>query len=121
MIRKCKWCGKEQEMQGKREFCPGEKCKNAWKYAKRTGKLEKKNISDEIPDENNTVHTLLGQLTKVTTTADQCLRIHVDIPIERVKFDTIQYLNQTLVIGFVDGGAEEDEQKEQKNGKERFF
>lgn len=49
MIRGCKWCGKEQEMSGKREFCPGEKCKNAWKYAKRTGKLEKVNgVNDEI-------------------------------------------------------------------------
>lgn len=28
-------------MTGKRQFCPGDKCKNAWKYAKRTGKLEK--------------------------------------------------------------------------------
>lgn len=35
MLKKCKWCH--------REFCPGERCKNAWKYAKRTGKLEKGN------------------------------------------------------------------------------
>jgi len=41
MIKACKWCGKKQEMSGKREFCPGERCKNAWKYAKRTGRLEK--------------------------------------------------------------------------------
>ena len=41
MLRKCKWCGKEQEMTGKREFCPGDHCKIAWKYAKRTGRTGK--------------------------------------------------------------------------------
>lgn len=40
MVKACKWCKKEQEMTGKREFCPGEHCKNAYKYAKRTGKFE---------------------------------------------------------------------------------
>lgn len=50
MIKACKWCGKEQEMRGRREFCPGERCKNAYKYAKRTGKLEGgKRVNISIP------------------------------------------------------------------------
>ena len=50
MIKACKWCGKEQEMRGKREFCPGDKCKNAYKYAKRTGKLETgKRLNTQAP------------------------------------------------------------------------
>lgn len=117
MIKPCKWCGKKQEMNGKREFCPGDKCKNAWKYARRTGKTGKREIDN---DNQNVVKTLIGQLTKVTTTADQCLRVQVDIPFERVTFDTIKYLNQKIVIGFVND-IEETEKKEEHNPKDRFF
>jgi len=119
MIKSCKWCGKKQEMNGKREFCPGEKCKNAWKYAKRTNKLDKRAISDR---DINTVKTLIGQLIKVATTKDQYLRVQVDIPVERVNFNTFQHLNQKVVIGFVDEINDgKDDKKTDKTGKKRFF
>jgi len=97
-------------MKAKQLFCPGDKCKNAWKYAKRTNKLDKKEDAGGIKP----VQTLIGQLTKVSTTADQCLRVQIDVPIERVKFDTIQYLNQKVVIGFVDEIGEDEKEPEQK-------
>jgi len=120
MLKKCKWCGKEQEMNGKREFCPGEQCKNAYKYSKRTGKLGKKSLPKEVPSKTKPINTLVGLLTKVTTTMDQCLRIQVDVPVEKVKFDTVQYLNHTIVIGFIEeDGKKAKEQAE--SGKDEFF
>lgn len=55
MLKKCKWCKKEQEMKGKREFCPGEKCKNAWKYANRTGKLGNFKTTDSPVDDDGEI------------------------------------------------------------------
>jgi hypothetical protein len=108
-------------MRGKREFCPGDKCKNAWKYANRTGKLKKKEIQDDTGENLNTVKTLIGILTKVTTTSDQCLRVQVDIPVERVNFDTIQYLNQKIVLGFVNEEKDKQDKKDTSEEKDSHF
>lgn len=120
MIKKCKWCGTEKEMNGKQVFC-GNRCKQAYKYANKTGKLNKRKIDKIKPTiSKNKIPNLVGQLTKVTTTMDQCLRIQIDIPVEKVGFDTIQFLNQMVVIGFVQND-EEKEYKPQRHTKERFF
>lgn len=113
-------------MTGKREFCPGEKCKNAWKYANRTGKLKnkenQKNIPKGVPNKIGKFPTIVGQLTRVTTTADQCVRIQIDIPVERVDVDTIQYLNRSVVLAFIEENEEKNkEYKPKDSGKERFF
>jgi hypothetical protein len=125
MIKKCKWCGKEQEMRGKREFCQGEKCKNAWKYANRTKKLDKKESVNKNQDKTETNNgqfpTIVGQLTKVTTTQDQCVRITVDIPVESVNVDTIQYLNKNVVIAFIEENGKEEKTNKEENGKDKFF
>jgi preprotein translocase subunit YajC len=120
MIRPCKWCKKEQEMEGKKKFCPGRKCKNAWVYANRTGKLKNKKKQIEITKTPDTVKTIVGLLTKVSTTADQCVRIQVDIPVERVTFDTIQHLNQKVVIGFVDETKEDKKDEITKENNKDF-
>jgi len=107
-------------MTGKRKFCRGEKCKNAWKYAKRTGKLKNKQKQTDKGRIPNTVKTIVGLLTKVSTTADQCLRVQIDIPVDRVKFDTIQYLNQSIVIGFIDDIKEDEKEKITKESNKDF-
>jgi hypothetical protein len=125
MIKKCKWCKNKVEMRGKKVFC-SEKCKQAYKYAKNTGKIEKKNSvndsKDNIPDDQYKFPNLIGQLTKVTTTVDQCVRITVDIPVENVNFDVIQYFNQNVVIAFIGENEKEGIKKETKQeGKDKFF
>jgi len=113
-------------MRGKRVFCPGEKCKNAWKYANRIGKIERQklntseNIAEQIkniPDSIGEYPTIVGQLTRVTTTADQCVRIQIDVPLERVKVDTIQYLNRSVVLAFIEDNGKE-EKSERSGDKE---
>lgn len=112
-------------MKGKREFCPGDKCKNAWKYANRTGKLDKKENQKKAESKNGTDHgkypTILGQLTKVTTTADQCVRIQVDMPVESVKLNMIEYLNHSVVVAFIEDGNDEKKESAEENSKDRFF
>lgn len=112
-------------MKGKREFCPGDKCKNAWKYANRTGKIEtKKNgteIPQNIPENISTLPMIVGQMVRVTTTADQCVRIQVDIPIERVGFDVIKYLNRRIVVAFINDDEENSKKDTDKSDTERFF
>lgn len=121
MIKKCKWCGKESQMNGKREYCD-KRCKKNYENAKRRGKLSKKKFIDELTgyELQNVVKILIGQLAKVSTTADQCLRMQVDVPLELVKFDTIQYLNQKIVIGFMDEKKETDK-RDNEPGKSKFF
>ena len=116
MIRKCKWCGLEREMNGKMEFC-SKKCRNAWGYANSHGKLDKREQKDEP---QKTVQTIVGQLTKVSTTADQCVRIQIDIPVERVKFDVIQFLNGRVVVGFIEGNENEKRNSGEKE-KDEFL
>lgn len=125
MIKSCKFCKKEFNAKNPKALYCDPKCKKSYENSLRGKKKVANGVRTQpgdidIPD-GNAVHTLLGQLTKVTTTADQCLRVHVDIPIERVKFDTIQYLNQTVVIGFVDGGAGEEEKKDGKEDRESIL
>jgi hypothetical protein len=120
MIKKCKWCGKESLMNGKKEYCD-KKCRKKYEVSQRRGKLSKKKFIDGLTgdESQNIVETLIGQLAKVTTTADQCLRLTVDVPIEKVNFDTIQYLNQKIVLGFVNDIKESDK-KEEPEKKEVF-
>jgi hypothetical protein len=121
MIKKCKWCKKEKEMTGKRMFCDN-RCKTNYMNAQRRGKLQKKEMLSEgiKKEKQNTVNTLAGILTKFSSTPDQCLRIQVEIPVERVGFDIIQYLNQKVVIGFIDKiDNETGNQKKDETG--RFF
>jgi hypothetical protein len=125
MLKKCKWCGKKQEMRGKREFCPGRKCKNAWVYANRIDKTEKKESvknQKDIPDDTSKFPTVIGQLTKVTTTADQCVRISIDIPVENIEVDVIQFYNQKVVVAFIGGNEKEDKKTNTKpEAKDKFF
>ena len=119
MIKKCKWCGKESQMNGKREYCD-KKCKKNYENAKYRGKLIKKEFTDEQTDNENktVVKTLVGQIINVQTITDQYLRIKIDIPVERVNFDTIQYLNKKIVIGFVDE-EKENNKKDKEPEKKR--
>jgi|ADurb_H2B_02_Slu_FD_contig_31_2125803_length_936_multi_5_in_0_out_0_1 hypothetical protein len=126
MIKSCKFCKKEFNAKNPKTLYCGPKCKKGYENSLRgkpkgKGVERTRDISDMSADEISTVHTLLGQLTKVSTTMDQCVRFQIDVPVERVKFDTIQFLNQTVVVGFVDGDPKERSEQEEKNGKERFF
>lgn len=119
MLRQCRFCNTEFEARGKRLYC-SDKCKKNYENALR-GKPKPPKLN-YIPENINdsSVHTVLGQLTKVSTTADQCVRFQIDVPLDQVKIDTVQFLHQTVIVGFVpieqDNGAPEE-----KTGKERFF
>ena len=65
MIKKCKWCGKESVMNGKREYCD-KKCKKNYENAKRRGKLGKRELTNEQSDK--IVNIFIAHLGKVTTT-----------------------------------------------------
>ncbi len=43
-----------------------------------------------------------GQIVKIQTTADQCVRIVVDIPNELAPADIIKWLNSTVSIQIVE-------------------
>jgi hypothetical protein len=128
MLKKCKWCKKEQEMKGKQEFCPGRKCKNARIYANKTGKLDnkKKNEAEkDIPDDTSKFPTLLGQLVRTSSTADKCLRLSIDIPTERVNLNVTKHLFCGVVVAFIEENETETEKKDykkaDKDDKDHFF
>lgn len=118
MIKTCKQChGEYNARNPKSEYC-SKSCKKRWENLQR-GKPNGRDVDESVSGENP-VHTLLGQVTKISTTADQCLRIQVDVPLERVKFDVLPYVNQTVVVGFVENGVEEDQEQETGNGADIF-
>jgi hypothetical protein len=124
LIKKCKWCGKKQEMAGKREFCPGRKCKNSWIYANRTGKLKnKKKIKEKknVPSNIRNFPTIVGQLARISSTADKCLRLYIDIPSEIIKLNTAQYLFCNVMVAFIEESEKKEDKKKETSGKDRFF
>lgn len=94
MLLNCKNCGKQLRVTGKQQFCDS-KCKDAFRYKLKTGKLNKGK-----PGECGGEKHLIGQVSKVMTTLNGKIRIHIDAALDTVDFDLFSHLNKKTEMIF---------------------